>query len=121
MNRRREFGFLGAWIQSLSRSSTWIAATARSALFGEEKTHNDQSAGAFYFDAVIRACGLDDDAMVFRRSRGRAIVAELAHDTAPAGEVNRNECRDRPSRGPGAERRELGRKTIGVDLEQPLG
>ena len=53
--------------------------------------------------------------------RGRAIVSELAHDTAPAGEVNGEQCRDRPSHGSGAEPRELGRKTIGVDLKQPLG
>ncbi len=59
--------------------------------------------------------------MVFRRSRSRSIIAQLAQDTTPAIEVNGQQCRNRPAHNLGAEGREIGRKTIRVDLEQPLG
>ena len=59
--------------------------------------------------------------MECHRSRRRPVIAQLACDTAPASEVNRQQRRNRPRYSLGAEGRELGRKTIGVDLEQPLG
>jgi hypothetical protein len=65
-------------------------------------------------------CGLGDDAVVCSRGRSRAVVANLAHDAVPAGQVDGEQGRDRPGGGPGAKRWELGRKTVGVDLEQAL-
>jgi hypothetical protein len=117
VDRRSQFGFLSA------RNPIAVAKLhpnrrdrEKRTLRRGEDTHRPIS-GAFYFDAVVRTCALAYDAVVFRCSRGRAIVAELAHDTAPAGEVNGKQCCDRPSGGPGAERREFGRETIGLELE----
>jgi hypothetical protein len=65
----------------------------------------------------VRARNLSDDAVVSGNSRGRAVVAELAHDTLPVDEVNEEQRPDRPSSGSDTERRELGRQIVGIKLK----
>ena len=76
-------------------------------LRGREDTHR-LIGNAFYLDAVIRTCGLGDDEMVFRGSSGRTVIAQLVYDTAPAGEINGEQRRDRPRYSLSAEGREIG-------------
>src|SRR5829696_2373979 len=121
MDCRRRFGLLGAAnpVAVAELDPDGRRRKERTLRRGEE-THRPV-AGAFYFGPAVRMCGFGDDSVVCRNSHGGAVVAELAHHAAPAVEVDRKQRRDCPGSATCAKRRELGRKTIGLDLKQALG
>ena len=121
MDRRTQLGLLGG-LDPVAAPKLPLDRRDREerTLWRLEQTHR-LIARAFYFQAVVLMRNLGDDAMECHRSRRRPVIAQLACDTAPASEVNRQQRRNRPRYSLGSEGRELGRKTIGVDLEQPLG